>query len=122
MDLDPNAMLHTDEAVVAAVDSTGIKVTNRSDWLRKKPVTEHRGWIKVHVAVDADSGELLRIEVTDERTTDAAMLPELVDDLDLTDCLADAGYSTYDIFETLQIRGLDPPGIKARSNALTAGL
>jgi hypothetical protein len=36
------------EEVVIAVDSTGIKVTNRGGWMRRK----RKGYIKIHVAVD----------------------------------------------------------------------
>lgn len=37
------------EAVVIAVDATGIKVTNRGEWMR----TKRKGYIKLHVAVKA---------------------------------------------------------------------
>jgi hypothetical protein len=36
------------EEVVIAVDGTGIKVTNRAEWLRRK----RKGYIKIYVAVD----------------------------------------------------------------------
>ena len=31
---------------VVAVDSTGIKVTNRGDWMREKHGKQRRGWLK----------------------------------------------------------------------------
>jgi len=46
---------------VVAVDSTGIKVTNRGDWMRKKHGKQRRRWLKVHVAVDVESKRLLSI-------------------------------------------------------------
>jgi hypothetical protein len=42
----------SNEPVVIAVDSPGIKVTNRGEWMREK-WRVYRGWIKVHLAVDA---------------------------------------------------------------------
>ena len=53
---------------VVAVDSIGIKVTNRGNWMREKHGTQRRGWLKVHVAVDVESKRLLSLEVTEENT------------------------------------------------------
>lgn len=123
LDLEVQLPAQTDGPVVAAVDSTGVKVTNRSEWLRRKHGTERRGWLKVHVAVDADSGELLSLEVTDETTHDSAVFEDLVADVELEDCLADGAYDTEAIFEYLmEERGLDPPGVKVRENASPGGL
>lgn len=114
--------------LVAAVDSTGMKVTNRGDWLRKKhgydgKDTKRRGWLKVHVAVDVVTKKLLSIEVTDERTTDHEMLEPLIKDLPLKDLLADGGYDTYEAFKFLkEQKGLDPPGIRIRDKASRKGL
>ncbi len=55
---------------VVAVDSTGIKVTNRGDWMHEKHGTQRRGWLKVHVAVDVESKRLLSLEVTEENISD----------------------------------------------------
>jgi hypothetical protein len=60
------------EDVVIAIDSTGIKVTNRGEWLREKWKI-HRGWLKVHIAVDIRTKKILGIEVTDERVSDSRM-------------------------------------------------
>jgi hypothetical protein len=54
--------------MVIAVDSTGVKVTNRGEWLREKWKI-HRGWIKVHIAVDTETNRLVGLEVTDESGT-----------------------------------------------------
>ena len=62
---------------VIAVDSTGIKVSNRGEWMREKWQV-HRGWIKVHLAVEVESGAIVGIEVSDERAADSAFLPALV--------------------------------------------
>jgi len=39
-----------------------------------------RGWIKVHVAVDAEEGELQSLEATDEGVHDTEMFPSLVEE------------------------------------------
>ncbi len=37
------------EDVIIAVDATGVKVTNRGEWMREKWKV-HRGWIKAHIS------------------------------------------------------------------------
>ena len=44
--------------IILALDSSGLKVTNRGDWIRKIWKVR-RGWIKVHIGVDAKSKKLL---------------------------------------------------------------
>jgi len=58
------------EPVVVAVDSTGLKITKRVTGLGKKhgydgKDSQRRGWLKVHIAVDAVTKKLLSVEVTD---------------------------------------------------------
>jgi hypothetical protein len=48
-----------------AVDSTGIKVTNRGEWIRDK-WKKRRGFIKIHVAVNVRTKKILSMEVTKE--------------------------------------------------------
>lgn len=105
------------EKVVAAVDSTGIKVTNRGEWMRKTHRGERRGWIKVHIAVDVKDKELLSIEVTNEKAGDSEVFGTLVNDLNLNDCLGDGAYDDEEVFELLEEKGVGPPGIKIRKNA-----
>jgi hypothetical protein len=53
------------EEVVIAVDSTGIKVTKRGEWMRRK----RKGYIKIHVAVDTRTKQVVSLEVSDELLT-----------------------------------------------------
>jgi hypothetical protein len=43
--------LQHDDNFVIAIDSTGIKVTNRGEWIRHKWKVK-RGYLKIHIAVD----------------------------------------------------------------------
>ena len=61
-----------DNAIIA-VDTSGIKVTNRGEWIRHKWKVR-RGWIKVHIAVDTETKSLVSLEVTDENVGDEKML------------------------------------------------
>ena len=109
--------------IVVALDSTGIKVTNRGEWLRKNwKDKERKGWIKVHIAVDVKTKDMVALEVTDEKTADCEMFKPLLDDLELKDVLADGAYDNRDNFEFLSVKGIDKPGIKIRKNASGRGL
>jgi hypothetical protein len=103
---------------VVAVDSTGIKVTNRGDWMREKHGTKRRGWLKVHVAVDVESKRLLSLEVTEEDTSDSEVLRPLLKDVNIDEGLMDGAYDTNDAFEFMKSKGVDCPGIKIRENAV----
>ena len=107
-----------------AVDSTGIKVTNRGEWMREKWKI-HRGWIKVHLAVDVKTKEIVAIEVTDERVSDGSKFNSLIDQAEenisgrkIEEVLGDGGYDRREIFNHLKEKGIQPV-IKTRSNAST---
>ena len=97
---------------VVAVDSTGIKVTNRGDWMREKHGKQRRGWLKVHVAVDVESKRLLDMEVTEEDTSDSEVLRPLLKDINIEEGLMDGAYDTNDASEFMKSKGVDCPGIK----------
>ena len=107
-----------DKDIVVAIDSTGIKVTNRGEWIRKKHHTERKGWIKVHVAVDVDSKKLVSLEITDERVSDNEMARPLLEDVALDDVLGDGAFDTEELFDFLKEKGVSRPGIKIRKNAV----
>ena len=52
------ADLHNDDNFVIAIDSTGIKVTNRGEWIRHKWKVK-RGYLKIHIAVDIKRKRIL---------------------------------------------------------------
>jgi hypothetical protein len=104
--------------IVVAVDSTGMKVTNRGDWMREKHGVERRGWIKVHVAVDVKTRKPITFEITDERTPDYIMVKSLLGDVNLEDSLMDGAYDKEDVFRYLKKKGVNLPGIKIRKNAI----
>ena len=65
----PKTLKESNEDFVIAVDSSGVKVANRGEWIRHKWKVR-RGWIKVHIAVDVKTKEVVSIEVTDESAGD----------------------------------------------------
>ena len=104
--------------IVVAVDSTGMKVTNRGDWMREKHGVERRGWIKVHIAVDVETRKPVAFEITDERVMDHEMAKPLLERVNLEDALMDGAYDKEEVFKFLKEKGVSLPGIKIRKNAV----
>ena len=52
--------------LVIAVDASGVKVSNRGDWMRRR-WRMRRGYLKIHIAVDVKRKKILALKVTDER-------------------------------------------------------
>jgi len=77
MDVNVNDAIDTNEPIVIAADSSGMKVANRGEWIRKKWHVR-RGFIKMHIAVDVKSKEIVSIEVTSEHVHDGKKLKQLV--------------------------------------------
>ena len=104
--------------IVVAVDSTGIKVTNRGDWMREIHGVQHKGWIKVHIAVDVETRKPVAFEITDERITDQKMVGPLVKDVKLNDALMDAAYDKEEVYKILKDKSVYRPGINLRKDAI----
>jgi hypothetical protein len=72
--------------VILAIDSTGIKITNRGDWIHHKwHCKSKKGYLKIHVAVDINNKhnklKILSLNVTTEKVHDSKVLPILVHDI-----------------------------------------
>ena len=69
-------LLNSDPVVIAG-DSTGIKVTNRGEWMREKWKIR-RGWLKVHAMIDVSTNQILSLEITEEDVSDDDMFLPLL--------------------------------------------
>ena len=107
--------------LVVGVDGSGMKVSNRGEWIRQKWAVR-RGWIKVVILGDVD-GNIVDIRVgnedVDERAAGRGMIRDnnCVIDKVLADGLHDCG-ATFDLCEEF---GLET-GVKIRENADESGL
>jgi len=113
-----------DDYLIIVVDSTGIKVTNRGQWMREKwHIKNKKGYLKIHVAVNVKTKKILSIKVTDEHVHGSKALPELVENIIESDSVttigklfADGAYDSNDIFRYLTDNGI-MPCIKVRKNS-----
>lgn len=64
------------------IDSTGVKVFGEGEWkVRKHGYSKRRTWRKVHLAMDANTGQICAALMTHQDVGDADVLPELLDQL-----------------------------------------
>jgi len=105
--------------IVIALDSTGIKVANRGEWMRHKWYVR-RGYLKIHVAVDIKKKKIVSLEVTSEEVHDSKMLKKMVDNVsknnDVKCVLADGMYDSKKNFQYLYDNDIEP-AIKIRKNS-----
>ena len=107
---------------VLAIDSTGIKVTERGEWMRDK-WHKRRGFIKAHVAVDVTTMAVVAVIVSDERSHDRRYLVPLVREAASTlpgrivRVLADGAYDSRENFDFLRSQNIEA-GIKLRKDAV----
>ena len=107
------------EEVVLAVDSSGVKVANRGEWMRHK-WNVRRGFLKIHIAVDVKRKKILALKVTKEKVADGKRLRSLVNEaskqVKVTKVIGDGGYDSKKNFRYLSERGIEAI-IKVRKNA-----
>ena len=105
--------------IVIAIDSTGIKVSNRGEWIRHKWHIR-KGYLKIHVAVDIRKKKILSLETTSEEVHDGQVLKRLVDRTSeknrVKRALADGTYDSNSNFRYLTQNHIQA-GIKTRRNS-----
>ena len=108
-----------DDDIIIALDSTGIKIANRGEWMRHKWHVR-RGYLKIHVAVNIKNKKIISLEVTSEEVHDGKMLKKLIDNAsennNVKGVLADGMYDSNTNFRYLSKNHIKP-GIKTRSNS-----
>ena len=118
-----------DDDLIISIDSTGIKITNRGQWMDEKWNTQNRkGYLKIHVAVDIKTRKIIALEVTDEKVHDGKMLKKLVNHVldsrepntvKIKSVLADGAYDSNPNFVYLEDKKINP-GIKVRRNSIVS--
>ena len=124
-DKDKSVSVNNGNNFVIALDATGIKVTNRGEWLYHKwnLNKKKKGYLKIHVAVDIKKKRILSLHVTSEQVHDSKVLPQLIDDITIKQnkivdsMIADGAYDNNKNFQYLSFRGIKP-AIKVRKNSV----
>ena len=113
--------LPTDRPLHLLIDSTGLRI--HVGHMQKPP--RNRAWRKLHLAVDADTGEIVASDLTARRTHDCTPVPALLEQISdpLASVSADGAYDSRAVYKAAQERGegrtvrvIIPPGRNARLN------
>ena len=83
------------ESLHLLVDSTGLKLCGPGEWLVEKHGTRtRRSWRKLHLGIDADTGQIVAASLTAKEVDDGAEVGALLDQVDgeVAAFIADGGY------------------------------
>ncbi len=95
--------LPTNRPIHLLIDSTGLRI--HVGHIQKPP--RNRAWRKLHLAVDADSGEIVASDLTARRTHDCIQVPTLLEQIagPIASVLADGAYDSKAVYEAAHERG-----------------
>ena len=89
------------------VDSTGLKLCGPGEWLAEKHGTRtRRGWRKLHLATDADTGRIVAAALTGHDVDDGSRTGPLLDRVDgpVASFTADGAYDRDDVYAEVAAR------------------
>lgn len=108
------------DEIILAIDSTGIKIANRGEWMRQK-WHMRRGFLKIHVGADVKTKKIISLKITDDSSHDAKHLPDLVEQAlqkgNAVKVLADGAYDSENNFSYLYHNTNALPAIKVRKTS-----
>ena len=95
------------EPLHVLVDATGLKVFGEGEWkVRTHGVSKRRTWRKLHIAMDADTGEIVATVATSSNVSDKEVLPVLLAQIteEIAQLTGDGGYDYADCYEAIAER------------------
>lgn len=95
---------------VISLDSTGLKIHGQGEWNRKKhSQKDRREWVKMHLAVDNESMQILAVESTSDDVHDCEVFDTLIDSIpqQIDKALADGAYGTIGAYKKAEERNIE---------------
>jgi hypothetical protein len=92
------------------VDSTGLRLCGPGEWLiEKQGTTRRRSWRKLHIGVDAETGQILASELTTNDVDDGSQVGALLNLITdpLASFIGDGAYDQTCIYDTIAKRDPD---------------
>ena len=89
------------------VDSTGLKLCGPGEWLVEKHGSRRRrGWRKLHLATDADTGRIVAAVLTDHDADDGAQVGPLLEQVEgpVASATGDGAYDRDDVYAEVAAR------------------
>jgi hypothetical protein len=106
----PKPCSRSREPVHLLVDSTGLQLCGAGEWLVEKHGTRRRrSWRKLHIGVDAETGQILASELTSSDVDDGTQVEPLLDQITapLASLTGDGAYDQAGIYGTVAERHPD---------------
>jgi hypothetical protein len=103
----PNLSPNPRRPVHLLVDSTGLRLCGPGEWLVEKHGTRRRrSWRKLHIGVDAETGQILASELTTSDVDDGSQVEPLLDQITapLASFIGDGAYDQAGIYGTIAQR------------------
>jgi hypothetical protein len=96
-----------DEPLHLLIDSTGLKMYGEGEWLEEKHgKRSRRRWRKLHLAIDANSHEIVAVELTSDEVGDVTAVPDLLDQIDgsVASVTGDGAYDADVVYDEITRR------------------
>ena len=92
------------------IDSTGLKLFGQGEWDEEKHGRTRRSWRKLHLAVDAGTGEIVACVLTDNGADDAGQVPALLEAIEgeIASVAADGAYDGEPVYQAIAGHQPDP--------------
>ena len=106
----PKKPIERNEPLHPLIDSTGLKIHGEGEWLEEKHGTRsHRHWRKLHLAIDANSQEIVAVELTTNEVGEITAVPDLLDQIEgsVVSVTADGAYDADAVYDEISQRHLD---------------
>ncbi len=106
---DPD-LIRSNEPIVVALDSTGLKVYGAGEWSETKHgLSKQRTWRKLHITADAASLEIIESDLTNKNVADPTEGERQLSQVNspLKEVLADGAYDSKKVYETANSKGID---------------
>jgi len=115
-----DSLISSNAPVSIAIDSSGVKVHNGGDWIRKVWKVK-KGYLKIHFAVDIKTKQIVSMDVSSEKVHDGRRMKRLVnkakENVRVKRVLADGAYDSRANFRFLSNNRIEPV-IRVRSNSV----
>ena len=94
---------------VISIDSTGLKIHGQGEWNRKKHAQkDRREWVKMNLAIDNNSMQILAVESTADDVHDCEVFDTLIDSIpgQIDKALGDGAYGTVGAYKKCDERNI----------------
>jgi len=93
------------------VDSTGLKLFGQGEWDEERYGRSRRTWRKLHLAIDANTGEVVAHTLTENDADDIGEVPGLLEQVDgeISSFIADGAYDGDLVYQAVARQQHDPP-------------